>query len=835
MHSLTVLSFGSTRLQTKNLATGDTYAKTSRVRKTHETPFETLKQLKKKLSELQHEPNSCVIRGKLKQGVEGRLRRRKTHFEDAPCSWVMLDIDDVKLPKRLRTTPYTEEHARIAIAQLPVEFQGVACVWQASASAGVKASRLKLHLWYLLDKPLTAAQLREWLKGVDVVDPATLRCVQPHYTAAPLGAEGIYEGKRLGLVRGALQEVPVPKLSGAAAAADSVEMTPRPKGSADVSKQRAAAAMKQAEKRCVNVVNSSTVAYNDAYTAGTILGSAVAFQTWGDREHGHESWKPVCASLASQWGHSFAALDGTNNPPETYVQRVAQGIEWGVARERERLGKRSAKVVEQTLANTRELRERLVRRMQANRGSEQTLREVGRQLGRFASDMDVDELRYALQEASGLSPKQVDDALEQPEVAEIEADEWRDGLVMTGKNLDEIAGFDVNVVHIFRNHPEFKRSFRYNVRANVLVANEDNVLGLEPGVVDADKLPALLMMWLASIGCTRPSLSVVKSVFAASVHNMPQFDPFLEEFPEALWSEEDAKAELERIKPRLDGWLEKYLDAEGEPEYLAAVGSKALIAAVARAVNPGAKVDAMLVLVGAQGIGKSSVVSTLANVIPSGYSEVLDMRDKDAILIMQAGLVVEMSELRALRASQEEHTKAFITRTHDRVRAPYAVKAQELPRRMVFVGTTNDDEFLTDNANRRFWPVRSRLEQESSKPMSPGVARKLWREAALRFAAGEQWWLEGNAKQLQQDAVKARRVTNLVEEMLESWLEGKKSVKFLDACKAVAGDGDPMRVQYKVSAAMKFLGWRLKRTSKARMWVTPSRQMRKHLENKRER
>ena len=57
--------------------------------------------------------------------------------------------------------------------------------------------------------------------------------------------------------------------------------------------------------------------------------------------------------------------------------------------------------------------------------------------------------------------------------------------------------------------------------------------------------------------------------------------------------------------PRLDRLLIAYFGAEDSP-YVQAVTRKTLTAAVARAMAPGVKFDSMLILSGAQGLGKST-------------------------------------------------------------------------------------------------------------------------------------------------------------------------------------------------------------------------------------
>src|SRR4029077_8327202 len=76
-------------------------------------------------------------------------------------------------------------------------------------------------------------------------------------------------------------------------------------------------------------------------------------------------------------------------------------------------------------------------------------------------------------------------------------------------------------------------------------------------------------------------------------------------------------------RDRLSHWLVDYLGAQKQPEpYLLAVGPAFLISAVARVFEPGCQCDAMLVLEGPQGIGKSRTVRVLAN-RPEWFSDSL--------------------------------------------------------------------------------------------------------------------------------------------------------------------------------------------------------------------
>lgn len=810
MQSLTVITAANTRLLTKNHVTGDSYSKVSKLVAAERVDFATLRDLKRILRSLADKPNTCAIRGELKATAELPIRRRKSHFDDVAQAWVMLDIDDVALPKRLRTYPYTSEHIDVARALLPDAFKHAGCVWQASASAGLDKKKLKVHLWFLLDAPLTSVQLRNWLRGAEHIDPSTLRVVQPHYTADPIGGP---PGARLGRIKGPRVTTPTDAETLAPEPASTLELAPRPKESADVSDELVASAMQKAIERARDKLNNWQVPYQDSYVVGTLLGPAVALKTWNDRKHGHETWQPEAERLAAKWGRRFGALNDGAHPEELYTARVLEGITWGVVRERERLAQRSAKVLAETLERTRVLRESLLAKMLRNAGSPKVLAEVGGKLGRYAEICGREELITQLRKVSGLSEKQVTEAIDAG-ATELPADNWREGLLM---NREEIVATDENMLLIFERFDGFRDSFIFNVRSQSLELTDVNIFGCEAGAIAVDTLTLKLTQWLGSLGMRKVSMTKVYGVFAAFSQRIERVDHFLKMFPEALFDAETAQRQLKTMKPRLDKWLHRYLAAEGDREYIRAVAAKSLISAVARSVNPGAQVDTMLVLLGAEGVGKTTAIRSLASVIPEGYKELLDMRDKDALIVMQNSLLCEVSELKALKTSAEEHIKAFMSRTTDHVRAPYARTSEAYKRRMIFIGTTNDEHFLSaPGSHRRFWPVHC----VHSRAIPRDVAIELWREAALRYAAGETWWLEGDILKKQAVETKIARTENVVENVLKKALKNKQHVTLLEAIRAVFPDTrEYHKVQNTVISALKVLGWGRKRTENSRLWV----------------
>lgn len=133
-----------------------------------------------------------------------------------------------------------------------------------------------------------------------------------------------------------------------------------------------------------------------------------------------------------------------------------------------------------------------------------------------------------------------------------------------------------------------------------------------------------------------------------------------------------------------------------------------LTGAVARAYEPGIKFDYMPVLVGAQGIGKSRFAS-LFTPVRGWYDDNFKTIEGDAAIEKLRGLwIAEFAELLATkRAKDVEGIKAFITSTGDSIRPKYGRETVFRPRCCVFIGTTNDGQFLTDGTgNRRFLPIQ---------------------------------------------------------------------------------------------------------------------------------
>lgn len=190
-------------------------------------------------------------------------------------------------------------------------------------------------------------------------------------------------------------------------------------------------------------------------------------------------------------------------------------------------------------------------------------------------------------------------------------------------------------------------------------------------------------------------------------------------------------------KPRVDSWLSDYLGADSSP-YVSAVGRRFLIAACARVIRPGAKVDTMLILEGEQGAGKSTALKIIGG--DWFTDEISDLGSKDAAMQMRGVWLIELSELDAMGRKEATEVKAFLSRTNDRYRPPFERYIIDVPRQCVFAGSTNASGYLKDETGaRRFWPVNvkktdaARLEKDRDQLLA---------EAMALFRAQQPWWLE---------------------------------------------------------------------------------------------
>lgn len=207
-------------------------------------------------------------------------------------------------------------------------------------------------------------------------------------------------------------------------------------------------------------------------------------------------------------------------------------------------------------------------------------------------------------------------------------------------------------------------------------------------------------------------------VLAANDH---PFHPIREYLDGLTW---DGTERVERL----------WIDHVGAPDdrYHRDVARLALVAAVARIYEPGHKFDFATILEGLQGKGKSSLIQALGR---NWFAELDgDFHDpKQMVELMQGAWIMEIPELTGFSRADVRAIKAFISRQKDRVRLAYARRAGSFPRQVIFIGSTNDREYLKDDTGgRRFWPVVCSL-KEIDIPRLEAEVDQLWAEATALY------------------------------------------------------------------------------------------------------
>lgn len=228
----------------------------------------------------------------------------------------------------------------------------------------------------------------------------------------------------------------------------------------------------------------------------------------------------------------------------------------------------------------------------------------------------------------------------------------------------------------------------------------------------------------------------------------------------------------------LDDWLIRFCGCE-DSRYVRAVGRKTLMGLVARALQPGVKFDTCLVLVGAQGTRKSTLAATLAMQDEFFLPGLHDMGGKDAQIALRGHWVVELAELAALRRSEIEQVKSYLSARVDTYRAPYDRTTVSVPRQCIFIATTNDTFFLTDmTGNRRFWPVQvgrviDTVGLRAALPSLLAAARAAW-------AAGEPLYLEGEDAALALEQADEYVAGDETIGMVRAYLDGRNEVSLTE-------------------------------------------------------
>jgi putative DNA primase/helicase len=367
-----------------------------------------------------------------------------------------------------------------------------------------------------------------------------------------------------------------------------------------------------------------------------------------------------------------------------------------------------------------------------------------------------------------------------------------------------------NAVAILTHRKEWHNVIAYDAFAGVVVKRRD------PPWTSTDLAPEREMY-----GDWSKEDSIRAACWIADEYNCPMPTHIVDEAVQvvgARWEVHPVRDYLNDLrwdrKHRVDSFLVRVAGAP-DTAYVRAVTKNFFLGAIARIMRPGEQVDTVLILEGAQGIGKSTMLRLLAS--DAWFLDTtFNIGSKDGYQVLRRKWIVEFSELDALNHAELSRVKAFISSVKDTYRQSYGRAAVDFLRQCVFAGTVNPNGagYLNDPTGaRRFWPVTL------TRPVDFKAIRserdQLWAEALFRYRKCEPWHLR-DPKLLRAAAeeAEARREHHPWEHHFRTWLaehdrtkRGVSIEELLTKAVDMRKDQQDRAAQTKAGKALRALGW----------------------------
>lgn len=293
---------------------------------------------------------------------------------------------------------------------------------------------------------------------------------------------------------------------------------------------------------------------------------------------------------------------------------------------------------------------------------------------------------------------------------------------------------------------------RYDTFRDEIVIAPDGVNDCWRSFTDADYTELRLMLEMKGF---KP---IGREMMRDTIHMVAERNQF-----------DTAQLWLESLKwdgvKRIEKFLPNYFGA-ADNAYTLAVSQYMWSAMAGRVLVPGIKADMAPILQGLQGKQKSTAIEALAP-HPDFFAEIsFTEKDDDVARAMRGLLVAELAELRGLKSKDEESIKAFMSRRHEKWVPKFKEFKVIMPRRVIFFGTTNKDDFLADETGNRRW-----LPFEVTCADAEAIARDralLWAEARELFKAEGVMWQD--AQRLADAEHKYFAQVDVWEDTIENWL-----------------------------------------------------------------
>lgn len=260
------------------------------------------------------------------------------------------------------------------------------------------------------------------------------------------------------------------------------------------------------------------------------------------------------------------------------------------------------------------------------------------------------------------------------------------------------------------------------------------------------------------LGIEKISKSVISQGIDILMHTR-RIDPHVEYLKKLNW---DGVQRIERFFP-------EYVGVNDTP-YSRAVSRNFWVGMVARSMRPGTQFDYMVILEGHEGIRKSSLLRAIAGDYFYAPSNSKAFRDLDELRNMHQAILVELPELVGLNETGDRDVKNFLSMEQDTIRAPYAKKSVKKKRGFVFVGTTNESQYLgAGMGDRRFWPLSiPRHVRCIDTDRIKHDRDQLFAEALAYYATGKPFYEV--PKDLHLEATMSRAINDPIKGVIERYL-----------------------------------------------------------------
>jgi putative DNA primase/helicase len=152
----------------------------------------------------------------------------------------------------------------------------------------------------------------------------------------------------------------------------------------------------------------------------------------------------------------------------------------------------------------------------------------------------------------------------------------------------------------------------------------------------------------------------------------------------------------------------------------------------------------VLVFTDDQNTGKTSWFRKLVpqNLDAFGEGKHLDPANRDSLVEVLSYWIVELGEIDStFKKVDIARIKAFLSKTKDDLRLPYARVPDKWRRQTVFGGTVNDGQFLMDQSGNTRWWVVAPLSIDFKHDID---MQQLWAEVKILVDCGETWFLDGD-------------------------------------------------------------------------------------------